>query len=242
MLFAIFQILAIFWLIRTIRIISFYLYLWQLKEYHMGRFLAHFRTEKGKHLILNKLTALKFAFLVYFFLFPYFFLSSIRLDLPSFIPLALYYLFPFLLLIFYFFESAKFLFNLFEKKLKLPVLTKKVVILFLAITILGIGAIFPLLRLEKELNLFAFWLLIADLSAPLIISAIILILQPFTVLLKMQIIIRAKRKREGFKNLLVIGITGSYGKTSTKEFLYTILSQKFNVLKIEISEPRINIA
>jgi UDP-N-acetylmuramoyl-tripeptide--D-alanyl-D-alanine ligase len=53
------------------------------------------------------------------------------------------------------------------------------------------------------------------------------------VLLRTQIILLAKRKRSQFKNLLVIGITGSYGKTSTKEFLYTILSQKFNVLKTE---------
>jgi UDP-N-acetylmuramoyl-tripeptide--D-alanyl-D-alanine ligase len=33
------------------------------------------------------------------------------------------------------------------------------------------------------------------------------------------------------ENLLVVGITGSYGKTSTKEFLSTILSSKYNVLK-----------
>lgn len=34
-------------------------------------------------------------------------------------------------------------------------------------------------------------------------------------------------------NAKVIGITGSNGKTTTKEFLYTILSQKFNVTKTE---------
>ncbi len=53
------------------------------------------------------------------------------------------------------------------------------------------------------------------------------------VLARNQIIKKAKIKREGFEDLLVIGITGSYGKTSTKEFLYTILSEKFNVLKTE---------
>lgn len=32
-------------------------------------------------------------------------------------------------------------------------------------------------------------------------------------------------------NLLVIGITGSYGKTSMKNFLYSVLSEKYEVLK-----------
>ncbi len=41
----------------------------------------------------------------------------------------------------------------------------------------------------------------------------------------------AKRILSGFKNLTVIGITGSFGKTSVKYFLDTLLSVKFNVLK-----------
>jgi UDP-N-acetylmuramoyl-tripeptide--D-alanyl-D-alanine ligase len=45
------------------------------------------------------------------------------------------------------------------------------------------------------------------------------------------VIQKAIKKREKFKDLLVVGITGSYGKTSTKEFLATILSEKFKVLK-----------
>ncbi|MGB9762828.1 MAG: aminotransferase class I/II-fold pyridoxal phosphate-dependent enzyme [Minisyncoccia bacterium] len=48
---------------------------------------------------------------------------------------------------------------------------------------------------------------------------------------KKRIIKKAQIKRQQFKNLLVIGITGSYGKTSTKEFLAEILSTKFQVLK-----------
>ncbi|MCK4891744.1 MAG: hypothetical protein KAS78_03695, partial [Candidatus Pacebacteria bacterium] len=38
---------------------------------------------------------------------------------------------------------------------------------------------------------------------------------------------------KGLKKVKVIGITGSYGKTSTKEFLYAILSQKYKVVKTE---------
>ncbi|AEF86466.1 UDP-N-acetylmuramyl pentapeptide synthase [Treponema primitia ZAS-2] len=40
----------------------------------------------------------------------------------------------------------------------------------------------------------------------------------------------AKRILRGMKNLTIIGITGSYGKTSTKYFLHKILSVKYNVL------------
>jgi len=40
----------------------------------------------------------------------------------------------------------------------------------------------------------------------------------------------AKRILAEHPDLLIVGITGSYGKTSTKHFLHTILSQKYNVL------------
>jgi len=41
---------------------------------------------------------------------------------------------------------------------------------------------------------------------------------------------KAKQKLESMPNLKVVGITGSYGKTSTKYIVSTILSQKYNVL------------
>ncbi len=40
----------------------------------------------------------------------------------------------------------------------------------------------------------------------------------------------AKRILAGMPNLTIIGVTGSYGKTSVKFFLQTLLQQKFNVL------------
>ncbi len=40
----------------------------------------------------------------------------------------------------------------------------------------------------------------------------------------------ARRRMEERKDLTVIGITGSYGKTSTKVFLHALLSVKYNVL------------
>ena len=84
---------------------------------------------------------------------------------------------------------------------------------------------------QINFTLGTFYLLLFDILTPVITSAIVLIFQPLAVLGRNQIINKAKKKREQFKDLLVIGITGSYGKTSTKEFLATILSEKFKVLK-----------
>lgn len=40
----------------------------------------------------------------------------------------------------------------------------------------------------------------------------------------------AKKKLKEVPGLLIIGVTGSYGKTSVKYYLYTLLQEKFNVL------------
>ncbi len=61
--------------------------------------------------------------------------------------------------------------------------------------------------------------------APIALSFLVLAFQPLAVFLRNRTIKQAKQKRAGFKNLLVIGITGSYGKTSVKESLATVLSE-----------------
>ena len=40
----------------------------------------------------------------------------------------------------------------------------------------------------------------------------------------------ARRKLRAMPNLKIIGVTGSFGKTSTKHFLYRVLSERYNVL------------
>jgi len=217
-------ILSTLWFIRQIKAILFWVYLWQLKEYYIGRFLDHFRTEKGKRLIFNYLQFLKIFLISGPFLFPLIF------------PLILFFL--------YFVEVIVFLKNILQKKLIKPVITKKTgLILLLAIIIFGFLPIINYLNF-KNLIWFSFWLLIIDIFIPILVSLLTLILQPLANLNKAGTIKKAKEKRlqpprhppafsgplAKFKDLLVIGITGSYGKTSTKEFLTTILSSKFKVL------------
>lgn len=50
------------------------------------------------------------------------------------------------------------------------------------------------------------------------------------------LIAKAVRKIFDHKPMIVIGVTGSYGKTSVKDYLATILSSKFMVLKTEASK------
>jgi len=205
-------ILGLLWFIRETKAFLFWLYLWQLKEYHIGRFIDHFRTYKGRSLLLNKVLILKL------FLIPLFFSSFFVAEI--------------LLLIIYFLESAKFFYDLFLKRFKKPVLTVKTVFLIIVSVIFLISFLIAFLY-RKD---FLLSLLIFDILTPLIVSGMVLIFQPITVLLRNRIIQKAKRKREGFKDLIVIGITGSYGKTSVKEFLYEVLKEKYKVLKTEANQ------
>ena len=230
-------LLSLFWFIREIRAILFWLYLWQLKEYHIGRFIDHFRTEKGKKLLFNELLFFKIISILLFFL-----LFRFRYVIIQ--PWLNYQVLTIFVLILYFLESAKEIFDFFGGKLKTPVFTKKILFLFFVIFSFQIFYLFS--TFNFNILRFLIYLLIFDILTPAIVSGIVLVFQPITALFRYQIIQKAKKKRlqpplhpptfggplAQFKDLLVIGITGSYGKTSTKEFLYTILAEKFGKDKI----------
>lgn len=221
-----FALLSFLWFFRTTKVALFYFYLWQLKEYRLSRFLDHFRTEKGKKLILNKINLIKGGIFLGFL-----FVSALQREISRTGREGFLKLFLGILIFLYVVEFIFAFKNIFQRKLKIPVLTKKAVVLIFAGFFVEIIILFIFLGKLTDIFYFAFWLLFFDIFAPVISSLIILLTQPLTILLKNQIIKKAKIKRLGYKNLIVIGITGSYGKTSTKEFLATILSEKFRVLK-----------
>ncbi len=200
------KIIIILWVIREIKIALFYLYLWQLKEYHVKRFIEHWRTEKGKRLIFHPFKIAKFL------------LCPVLAPPTDFLTLKLW-----IVLFFYLSEITLFMRQLIKRQVKKPVLTAKTVFLglVLLLTILAGASLFKNTLLP---------LVLADFFSPLIFSAIILVFQPLAAGYRLITIARARKKRQSLKNLKVIGITGSYGKTSTKEFLKTVLEQKFKVL------------
>ncbi|MDO8600818.1 MAG: UDP-N-acetylmuramoyl-tripeptide--D-alanyl-D-alanine ligase [bacterium] len=70
-----------------------------------------------------------------------------------------------------------------------------------------------------------FWLF------PFLLAGAMFLYYPTDRSFKKSIIRRAQKKMREFPNLIIIGITGSYGKTTMKETIATMLSQKFHVLK-----------
>ena len=147
----------------NLKLFLFWLWLWQLKEYHLGRFKAHFETQKIKKIIGS----------------------------------------------FYWFKHPKW--------------TKKTIFIFITGTILLFYFTFYFsLFFSIILIFFSFFFS----------SLIVFFFQIPTVILRKIILKKAAEKREKFKNLVVIGITGSYGKTSTKEILADILTEKLGREKV----------
>lgn len=219
-------LLTILWIPRTVKNILFFLYLWQLKEYHIRRFIDHFRTDKGKSIFLNYIFFAK----IFLAIFSIFLLPSLRylgrapfLTTIAVIAYALY-----------FFETIFFIKNIFQKNFKKPVFTKKALILLFSALLITSIFFAAAVSMQKEIFYFVFWLLIFDIFTLFIVSLIVLIFQPFVVLYRNEFIIKkAREKILSRKDLIVVGITGSYGKTSVKELLSILLSSKFNVLKTD---------
>ena len=164
-------LISILWFLVFTKLLIFWIWLWQLKNYHWKRLKAHFETQRIRKLFFS--------------------LHGIRF----------------------------------------PELTQKVAVILT--TGIFIEFLFLLFAFSFTNYLFYIFLLILIILAPIIISILILFFQiPANILIK-RALKEAEQKRKRFENLTVIGITGSYGKTAVKEFLYEILSEKFKVLKTE---------
>jgi UDP-N-acetylmuramoyl-tripeptide--D-alanyl-D-alanine ligase len=120
-------------------------------------------------------------------------------------------------------KLRKFFFSF--KSLKLPKFTPKIFLLVL------FAFVFHLYFIISSRN----WVLFSAvlILEPIIASILIFIFQIPSAIWTGIYLRKAEKKISQFKNLLVIGISGSYGKTSVKEILSAILSKKYKVLKTE---------
>lgn len=237
------DILVFLWLIKAVKTVLFWQYLWQLKEYHCGRFIAHMKLASGRALIFNPANLMKTAVVLFYAVTgSCFFYVTVCESYPYLVdyPSANFLSFFTMAIAIYFLEAVRAVRGLINKSLKRPVWTAKSVFLFTVI-LMFVSAIPFIIRgiltiTDNNGALVLSWeqisagLIFADLTLPLLISLIILIFQPVTVIMRNRTIRQATAKRLKMTKLIVVGITGSYGKTSTKEFLKEILSTKFSVL------------
>jgi UDP-N-acetylmuramoyl-tripeptide--D-alanyl-D-alanine ligase len=195
------------WAIATLRQLLLSGYLWQLKEYRWDRVRAHLQTKLGRQ-----------VFLTTFFLPKALLLAAFFFRINPFYQSAFY--------LFYLVFAADFLIfarAVFARELRRPRFTSKM-ILINALT-LGLASLFFLSFGSR-----AWVFLLVHLILPFLVFVSTKLASLPTVFLKSLIIAKAKKKIQAQPHLKVIGITGSFGKTSTKEFLAQILSSRFRVL------------
>lgn len=201
----------IIFLINGVSVLRFY----QIKDYLFKRAQAHFYLPSSKNLVLNLKEYFLYILLLFFF-FLNFFINFSNLNYRvDFLIFSLIILFVWR---FNFFKKIHF--------------TLRAIIT----TLIEISLIFSILWLTKN-HLVVFVFLSLWLSQFIFFTFSNWI---FKILAKPYLIFlgnKVKRKLNQHQNLKIIGIVGSYGKSTTKEFLVQLLSKKYKVLA---PPPRIN--
>lgn len=142
------------------------------------------------------------------------------------------HIFSYCSIIFYLLFCSMFIINLFNAKQKTPLkYTRRMKRLVVVYTIIVAAVTFVIELIGfKFLPLISFGLIsVVPLFLPLCVFLAYFITYPIEKLISNSYIKRAKAKLSQMKNVKVIGITGSYGKTSVKNILSTILSEKYKV-------------
>ncbi len=201
-------ILILFWLISFGVYVLTQLYWWQIKEYRLDRFLVHLQTNVGKKLYLSPVNLAK--------------LTTFALLLA--LPLAGFWMFVMVYTLLAFKCTRDLL-----KTLPRPVLTLRMIQIILTFALLNL-TIYFILNNSFFIPIII-GLVVLDLLSPVLIGGTIFLSGILIFCYKQHLFRKAARKIEKLPNLKIIGVTGSFGKTTTKDFIATILEEKFSVQK-----------
>ena len=116
--------------------------------------------------------------------------------------------------------------------IKRPAITVRNILLVLIVGMMFLATIYAGFVNPTALILVAYIGPFAPIGALLMVGLGVIITSIPVYYYRSSIIKRAKSKMKK-SNAVVIGVTGSYGKTSVKEYLYHILSSKYNVAKTD---------
>ncbi len=212
------------WLVRFVERVLFHVYEWQLKEYRWDRYRAYLNTRQGVWQLLNPWYW--FGLLCFYWL--YFFTGTVDQAI-MFTALAEAYVII---------SGIFALYTIVTKGLRRPDLTGRAVLVTALSLLIGLPIVITQFSyFEGIITYLPFFVTtiftpIGSLIVAPFIVALFVFLSSFPAnYLKRRTIAKAKAKMTSLPNLKVIGITGSYGKSSTKEFLATILSVKYKVCK-----------
>lgn len=195
----------------TVRNIFNWVALWQTKEYRLDRMIIHlWETGQGKKILFSPLSLIKVILILFYgyivFHDEYIFVYQIIIALV------------------YFVEAGLSIKSFFSNSNKRPEFTIKVQLLIFPTLLFSLIA-YSIPLLDKYV-----WLLILDKIIPGIIAILIAFFSFPTEIRTDSLLRKATKKIKSKKKLIVVGITGSYGKSSTKYYLYQILATKYNVL------------
>lgn len=199
--------IGFFWLISAIVDYADFCFIWQLKEYRRDRFRDFMSTEQGRRYFLRFSFFYRFLALLVGILWPLNDVYNLKL-----IIIALLFL-----------DFAGNSIRFFKHRLKRPKPTAKALGIISA-SIAAEGILFLIIRDWS----FVFLLFLARFF---LLTFIVAFFEVPTRISKKIIISLATKKMRKFPNITVVGITGSYGKSSVKEFAAHFLSEKFKVIK-----------
>ncbi|KKR73268.1 MAG: UDP-N-acetylmuramoyl-tripeptide-D-alanyl-D-alanine ligase [Candidatus Levybacteria bacterium GW2011_GWC2_40_7] len=117
-----------------------------------------------------------------------------------------------------------------QKKHRLNWTVKARVILFVSLSFLLAEALLVAYLLKNVMYVIPIFIILSQVF-PVYLIVAKLLLMPLDTYKKNKIVSSAKKKIDRLENLKVVAITGSFGKTSTKDILYALLWKKYRVVK-----------
>lgn len=222
-------------LIALVNSALYYTYFWQLKEYRWDRMKDFLSTKSGRRKIFNWILLGKLLLL--------FLLLLSLLMTFNILPFALgrsgaFTVFHYLNSLAQFLvvsETLSVFYRLMKRRLYRPDKTAKAFLIIILTVLFSVAAMLILFAPRLDMTFITYGapstLYYSALVAPVINALIVACFYPITLISKQFVLGKARRKLAQMQGLKVVGITGSYGKSSVKEFLAQILSGKFQVLK-----------
>ena len=174
----------------------------------------------------------KYSYISRLFMLSFLSLSSMLITNVLLADFILDNIWSYLSIIFYILFCSLFITNLFTAKQKTPLkYTKRMTRLIVVFTVLIGGFTWFVQYIGyRYIPYLSFALIgIIPLTLPVFVFLAYFITYPLEKLISSSYIKKAKKKLANCKNLTVVGITGSYGKTTVKNILKIILEEKFKV-------------